>query len=263
MSLELIKKLREQTGAGFSDCQNALTQAQGDLAQAVEILRKKGQKIAEKKQDRVVKEGVIALSVIDQKAAVIELFCETDFVARNENFLKAAQELADKFLETKPTVFNNWAKEKIQNELIVKIGENIQLGRTEIIEGKVIGSYLHFTNKVAAVVVLNSGPAQLAKELAMQVVAMDPKYLTPAEMPTEIIDKEKEVYRGQSAAEKKPVAIIEKIVEGKLEKFYSEICLLKQTYIKDEEKTIEQLIDETSDKAGFEIKVERFLRFSL
>ncbi len=263
MSLDLIKKLREITGAGFVDCQEALKEANDDLAKAEEILRKKGQKIAFKKQEREVKEGAIAIKQDGQRAVIVELYCETDFVARNEDFQQAVDELAEKLLEIGTENFAVWAKEKIQNDLIVKIGENIQLGKFEVINGGVIGSYVHFNKKLAAIVVLNGGTKELAKELAMQVVAMDPKYLSPAEIPTEIIEKEKEIYREQVASEKKPAAIIEKIVEGKLEKFYSEICLLKQLYIKDEEKTIEKLLAEASVKVGSEIRVEKFIRFSL
>jgi len=259
MNLGLIKKLREITGVGFVDCQKALKEANDDLVKAEEILRKKGQKIALKKQEREIKEGAIAIRQDGQRAAIVELYCETDFVARNENFQQTIEELAGKLLELEPEEFSAWAKEKIQNDLIVKIGENIQLGKFEIIQGDVLGYYVHFNKKLAAVVVLRGGTKELAKELAMQVVAMDPKYLTPAEIPTEIVDKEKEVYRGQILAEKKPAAIIEKIVEGKLEKFYSEVCLLKQAYIKDEEKTVEKLIGES----GADIQVEKFVRFSL
>lgn len=259
MSLELIKKLREITGAGFVDCQEALKEANDDLTKAEEILRKKGQKIALKKQEREVKEGAIAIKQDGQRAAIVELYCETDFVARNENFQHTVEELAEKLLELKPEEFSAWAKEKIQNDLIVKIGENIQLGKFEIIQGDVLSYYVHFNKKLAAVVVLHGGTKELAKELAMQVVAMDPKYLSPRDILTEIVDKEKEVYRSQIPVEKKPAAIIEKIIEGKLDKFYSEVCLLKQAYIKDEDKTIEKLIGES----GTDIQIEKFVRFSL
>ena len=259
MSLEKIKKLRELTGAGMVDCQQALAEADNDLDKAEKILRKKGQKMAIKKQDREVKEGVIAVASTEKKVAVVILLCETDFVAKNESFQAVAQELADKLLEVGESDFNTWAKEKIQNELIVKIGENLQLGEAKIIEGEILGGYLHFNKKFAGVVVLKNGTAELAKELAMQVVALNPEYLSPEDVPTAVTDKEKEIYREQLASENKPPEIIEKILVGKLEKFYSEVCLLKQSYIKDEDKTIEQLIKE----AGEDIKIERFSRFSL
>jgi elongation factor Ts len=240
--MELIKKVREITGAGINDVKKALDEVGGDEAKAIEFLRKQGQKMAAKKAERSAKEGVIAIKSTANKRAVVELFCETDFVARNNDFQKAAAGLAEKFLTLGQTEFPGWAKEKIQNELIVKIGENIQLGRYQIIEGDVIGSYLHSNKKIAGVVVLNGGTEDLAKDLAMQAVAMSPLYIGPEDIPGEVIEKEKEIYREQLKVEGKPAEMIEKIIMGKLHKFYNETCLIKQNFIKDDKMTVEQLL---------------------
>ncbi len=257
VDISLVKKLRDMTGAGMMDCQKGLEETKGDLQQAVEILRKKGEKIALKKADRRASEGVIALTKSKNKVSVIILNCETDFVAKNKDFIKASQEFSDKLLELGREDFSVWAKNKIENELIVKIGENLQLGQYEIIAGDILGYYLHSNNKLATVVVLSQGSEELAKEIAMHATAMNPKYLAPADVPTEIIEKEKEIYREQLKAENKPVEIIEKIIQGKLNKFYQENCLVKQTYIKDDKINIEKLLDESK------AKIASFQRFSV
>jgi elongation factor Ts len=255
ISRELIKKVREITGAGINNVKKALDEAGGDENKAVETLRKQGQKMAAKKAERSAKEGVIVIKSTANKRAVVELFCETDFVARNNDFQKAAAGMAVKLLEIGKTEFNAWATAKIQNELIVKIGENIQLGQYQIIEGDVIGSYLHSNNKIAGVVVLDGGAEDLAKDLAMQAVAMNPLYIGPEDIPGEVIEKEKEIYREQLKAEGKPVEMIEKIIMGKLQKFYNETCLIKQNFIKDDKITVEQLLNG--------VKVVEFAIFAL
>lgn len=255
ISMELVKKVREATGAGVNDIKKALDEAMGDEQKAVEILRKQGLKLAAKKADRSLKEGVIALKKGDKRIAVVELDCETDFVARNQDFLTSAGEFAQKLLEIGQETFASWAQEKIQHELIVKIGENIQLGKYEIIEGEILGSYLHPNNKIAAVAELLGGTEELAKEAAMQVAAMNPQYLKPEDVPQEVIDKEKEIYRAQLLAEGKPEAMLEKIMEGKLQKFYGEVCLLKQPYIKDDKISVEKFLGNA--------KIIRFFRYSL
>lgn len=255
ITIELIKKVREATGAGVNDVKKALDEAAGDEQKAVEILRKQGQKIAAKKSERSVKEGVIALRKAGKKIAAVELYCETDFVAGNENFINAAQDFAQKLLTVSREEFSGWALGIIQNDLIVKIGENIQLGRFEVIEGEILGSYLHANNKIAAIVELANGSEELAKEVAMHVAAMNPKYLEPLNVPAEIVEKEKEIYGEQLRNEGKPAEMMEKILIGKLQKFYSEVCLLKQPYIKDDKISVEKFLGDA--------KIIRFVRYSL
>ena len=255
ITMELVKKVREATGAGINDVKKALDEAGGDEVKAVEYLRKQGKKIAAKKADRSVNEGVIAVKQEGNKIALVELYCETDFVARNGDFLKFADEFAGKLLKVGKDEFAAWAKDEIQNNLIVKIGENIQLGKFEIITGEVLGTYLHSNKKIASVVVLSSGTEELAKEVAMQVTAMNPAYLKAGDIPSEVIEKEKEIYREQLKNEGKPEEMVEKILEGKLKKYYTEVCLLNQSFVKDDKVSIEKLLN------GAEVK--QFIRFSL
>lgn len=256
---KLIVQLREQTGAGILDAKKALEETGGDLAQAADLLRKKGVVKAASKAERATQEGLIAMARQVNKMAVVTLACETDFVARNPDFVKTAEEFAKKLLDDGAAGFKEWAEAKIQNELVVKIGENIQLGNFEIIEGEVLGNYLHSNKKIAAAVVLSGGTEQLAGELAMQVAAMSPKYIAPSDVPAEELGREKDIYREQLKGEGKPENILDKIIEGKLAKYYEEVCLLKQKFIKDEEMTIEALIK----KSGGDIKVEKFVRYSI
>lgn len=257
MSLDLIKEVRQITGAGISDVKEALDEAGGDREKAIEILRKKGQKIAAKKSDREIKEGVIALAGTDNKLAVVGLGCETDFVAKNDDFKNAVQELAEKLLSMGKEGFQEWATKYIQDELIVKIGENLNLIFADVFEGNVIGSYLHSNNKVASVVVLSEGSEDVAKEVAMHASAMAPKYLQPDEVDTAELEKEKEIYREQLKKEGKPEDMLEKILTGKVQKYYTEVCLLKQPYVKDDKKSIEQFLADNG------AKIEAFKYFSL
>ncbi len=256
-NLELVKKIRNITGAGMSDINKALTEAEGDETKAIEILRKSGQKIAAKKADRATTEGAIALAQDANKIAVVGLGCETDFVAQNQDFIDTVNSLAQELLKTGREAFVESATDKIQNELIVKIGENLQLGNFDLIEGDILGSYLHSNKKVAAVVVLESGSEELAKDIAMHIAAMAPKYLRPEDVPAEIVAKEKEIYTEQLKTEAKPEAMWDKIMPGKIAKFYSEVCLLKQPYIKEDKQTIEQFL--TANNAV----LEKYYYFSL
>ncbi|MBI5621928.1 elongation factor Ts [Candidatus Falkowbacteria bacterium] len=255
MSLDDIKKLRETTGAGMVDCQKALDEAGGDLTAAVDILRKKGLEKAGKKAERATSEGMIAMAREGKKVAVASLRCETDFVARNSDFGAAVAEFASQLLTVSADEFKTWAEEKIKNELIVKIGENLQLGDFGVLEGDVVGVYLHSDKKQAAVVVLSGGTAAQANDLAMQVVAMSPSYIRPEDVPAEVIAKEKEIYVEQMAGENKPAEVLQKIIEGKLQKFYMETCLLKQPFIKDDSQTVEQCLGNAT--------VNEFQRYSI
>lgn len=252
-----ITNLRELTGAGIADCKLSLEESDGDLDKAVEIMRKKGVLKAAKKADRATNEGVIAIAKGDKKVATVGLACETDFVARTDDFIKTVDEFSAKLLEVGVEEFKNWADEKIKNELVVKIGENLQLVDAEIIEGEVIGTYLHSNKKVAAVVVASSGSQELVDDLAMQVTAMSPKYVKPEDIPAEVIEQEKGIYKEQLKSEDKPEAMWNKIIPGKLNKYYQEVCLLNQAFIKDDKMTVEALIKQ--QEAGTEvIKFSRY-----
>lgn len=256
-NLDLVKKIRQATGAGMSDINKALVEANGDEAKAVEILRKAGQKIAAKKADREIKEGTIVFAEADGKLAVVALGCETDFVSRNPDFIQQVQELADELLKRGKDDFQSWANDKIQNDLIVKIGENLQLVKFDLIESAIMGSYLHSNRKVASVVTLKSGTKEIARDVAMHAAAMAPKYLQPEEVPAELLDKEKEIYTEQLKNEGKPEAMWEKIMPGKVAKFYSDVCLLKQAYVKDDKQSVEQYLKANN------AEIDKYFYFSL
>ena len=193
IDLKIITQLRNQTGAGIADCKSALEEAKGDINQAIEILRKKGEIKAAKKADRATSEGVVAIAKADNKAAAVVLTCETDFVSRNENFISAASEYAQELLKMGEAEFKTWAEDNIKKDLVLKIGENINLGDFGIVEGETLGVYIHSNKKTAAVVSLAGGNEELANVLAMQIVAMSPKCLKPEDLPAEELEKEKEI----------------------------------------------------------------------
>ena len=265
IDLKIITQLRNQTGAGIADCQSALEEANSDINQAIEILRKKGEIKAAKKADRATREGVVAIAKVANKAAAVVLTCETDFVSRNENFISAASEYAKELLKIGEAEFKTWAEDNIKKDLILKIGENITLGDFGIIEGETLGVYIHSNKKISAIVSLAGLPAQaggneeLANVLAMQIVAMSPKCLKPEDLPTEELEKEKEIYRAQMKDENKPPEIREKIIMGKLNKYYEEVCLLNQQFIKDDTKKISDLLKEAGEGAA----VKEFKKFSV
>ncbi len=243
IDLKTISDLRDKTGAGIGDCKKALEEAGGDIEKAIEVLRKKGEIKAAKKSDRTAKEGVVSFAKGDKKLAAVVLACETDFVARNEDFINTAKSFAEKLLTISQEEFKSWAEATIKNELTMKVGENLLIADLGVSEGEVIGSYLHHNNKSGAVVVLEGGNEEIANEIALQVTAMMPKYLSPEFVPAEEIAKEKEIYQEQLKRENKPEAIWDKIIEGKLAKYYEDVCLLNQVYIKDDSKKIKDILE--------------------
>jgi elongation factor Ts len=254
MDVKLIAQLRDKTGAGFGDCKAALDEAGWDLDKAVEIMRKKGEAKAIKKSERVVKEGVVAVAKGEGKIAVAALACETDFVSRGEDFQTAAKELAEKLLNSTEEEFKAWSAPKIQ-DLVLKIGENIQLTGQGIFSGEVIGTYIHSNKKIVGVCIFDQGSEEIASDIAMQIAAMSPRWLAPAEIDAEIIDKEKEIYREQLKGENKPEQIWDKIIDGKLAKFYEENCLLNQIFVKDDTKKIKDLLGDS--------QIVKWARFSV
>lgn len=247
--IQTITKIRKMTGAGMVDCKKALDEAGDDMDKAVEILRKKGETKAAKKADREAKEGVVAISENDSKLSLVALACETDFVAKNEDFINSVKGYADKQLEMgDEEAFKSFAEEDVKKELVVRIGENIQVFSSKVIDKteKTVGSYVHSNKKVAAVVVLTGGEVELAKDISMHVAAMQPEYLKPEDVPADVIAKEKEIYKEQLIAENKPADMLDKIIDGKMNKFYEDVCLVKQQFIKDDKKSIEQLLSEAN-----------------
>lgn len=258
-----VAKLRSMTGAGMMDCKKALDESEGDMEKASELLRKKGIIKAAKRTDKIAAEGTTQVKVEGNTAVVLEVNSETDFVAQNEDFKKLVNELTEDLLKNKSASMEEAVSpavtEKINN-LTAKIGEKIVLRRFVVVEkdpADAFGAYSHLGGKISVLVLLkNTTDAGLAGDIAMHAAAANPKYISRDQVPAEIVEKEKEIYTDQLKQQGKPEAAIEKILVGKLNKFYSEICLLEQAFIKDEEKTIQKLLGEN-------VSIARMERFEL
>lgn len=258
-----VAKLRSLTGAGMMDCKKALDEAEGDMEKAGELLRKKGIVKAAKRTDKIAAEGATLVKTSGNTAVVVEVNSETDFVAQNEDFKKMVNELADYLLEKKPVsteeAMSSEVMEKLNN-LTAKIGEKIALRRFEVAQksdADVFGAYSHLGGKISVLILLqNSTDEELARDIAMHAAASNPKYISRDQVPTDVVEKEKEIYTEQLKQQGKPEAAIGNILKGKLDKFYSEVCLLEQPFIKDEEKTIQKLLGEN-------VTIEKMARFEL
>ena len=266
-----VNKLRKMTDAGMMDCKNALVEADGDFEKAIEILRKKGQKVAAKRADRESSEGVVVATLNDDKTrgVLISLNCETDFVAKNEDFVKLAEQLGKIALNynTKEEFLNAPFDDKITvaekvTEQTGVIGEKIEIGGFEALEGGYLGSYIHSNKKIGTLVALNKnieGVEEVAHDVAMQVAAMNPIALDENSVPQEVIDKELEIAKEQLRNEGKPENMLEKIAQGKLKKFFKENTLVNQAFIKDNKKTVADYVKSLDP----ELKITGFKRVAL
>jgi elongation factor Ts len=265
-----VSKLRKSTGAGMMDCKKALQEAEGNFDKAVEIIRKKGQAIANKRADREASEGAVlsGVSADARMGAMIALNCETDFVAKNEDFIKFAREILNIAIEKNPSDLDELKElkmgEKSIADLVVEqigiIGEKIELAYYDKIVAAQVVSYIHPGNKLATLVGFNKLTSeQIAKDVAMQVAAMNPVAVDKSDVPGDVIEKEKEIGREQALREGKPENIVDKIAEGKLIKFFKESTLLNQEFTKDNKITVGQYL-KNSDK---ELTVTEFKRYSL
>ncbi len=255
------------------DCKKALEEAENNFDQAIEILRKKGQKVAAKRQDREANEGVvIAKASSDNKSGVLlTLNCETDFVAKNEDFVKFARELADRSLEALPGSVEELKELKFSGEVTVeekineevgKIGEKIAVDTVEFIQAETVVGYEHPGNKIGTLVGLNKAGkevVEIGKEVAMQVAAMNPVSVDENDVPEEIVQRELELGKEQAQEEGKPDHIVDKIAQGKLKKFYQENTLLNQPFTRDNNKTVKTYLQETDQ----DLTVTEFKRYSL
>ncbi|MBG0782287.1 MAG: elongation factor Ts [Bacteroidales bacterium] len=253
-----VNELRKLTGAGMMDCKKALVESEGNMEKAVDILRKKGQKIAAKRADREAKEGVVlAKSSADNTyGAVLMINCETDFVAKNEDFIKYTESILDLAIANKVTDVEDLKKLDLNGRTVEEtitdqtgvIGEKIDIGAFEVVEAAFTASYIHPGNRLATVVGLNQNNneklAQIGHELAMQVAAMDPVAVEESDVPQEIIQRELEIGMEQARNEGKPEEMLEKIAKGKLNKFYRENTLLNQDFVRENKKTVRQYLSE-------------------
>jgi elongation factor Ts len=278
-----IKQLREQTGAGFADVKAALTEANGEMEQAVVILRKKGLAAAGKKAGRVTAEGTIQAYVSGNAGVLVEVNCETDFVGRNENFRKFADDVAraiaasdaktiEEFLAGTWPGTSDPVSQKVA-EQIAAIKENISIRRFAKYEvpgsGK-IGTYIHGGGKIGVMVelVATSGcnctnQEEVARDVAMHIAAAEPRFLRREDVTEKDLDTEREIARDQAAKSGKPENIVEKMVTGKMEKFYGEACLLEQPYIRDDKATVAEYVKRRGKETGCEYEITRFTRYKL
>ena len=266
-----VNKLRKMTGAGMMDCKKALVESEGDFEKAIDILRKKGQKVANKRADKETNEGIVLAKTTNDKkfAAVIMLSCETDFVAKNKEFVEFANKVIDLALIQKPKSLDEIKALELDGrsiaegvtELVGKTGEKMDLAYYEFIEAANVTAYNHQGNRLATILGLNknNGLQDVGRELAMQVAAMNPVAVDKDDVPQEVIDKEIEIGKEQARQEGKPEKILEKIAMGKLNKFFKESTLLNQDFVRDTKKTVAQYLKETDP----ELKVTGFKRLML
>ena len=277
-----VKDLREKTGAGMMDCKKVLTETDGDMEKAIELLRERGIAKAAKKSGRVAAEGLVEAYVSEdgKVGAVVEVNSETDFVSKNEEFKNFVMNVAKQIVEKNPadveTLLSQDSIEvpgKTVNEVLVEkiatIGENMNIRRFSRFEAEgLVEKYIHGDGKIAVLVNMKKGTKEVAKDVCMQIAAARPEYLNEQSVPAERIEKEKEILKAQTMNEGKPEAIAEKIVEGRIGKFFSEICLVDQAFVKDPNKKVSQLLKETDSEVvefaryekgeGIEKKEENF-----
>ena len=270
----MIKELRDATSLGIADCKKALEQTNGDFDAAVKILREKGASVAAKRASKEANEGKIdaVVSHNSQQAAMIEVNCETDFVTRNDDFQAFVNELLDESLNHKSGEMADAVSSKIE-EKVAQVGEKISVRRNEKwdVEGTgAIASYIHMGGKVGVLLELtcgneesidNSDFKELAKDLTLHIAATAPEYLSRDEVPISQVEEEKDIFRKQLVG--KPENIIDNILTGKINKYFSQICFLEQGFVKEEKQSITQLITEKSKIIGDEITVKRYVRFQL
>ncbi|MDI6870379.1 MAG: translation elongation factor Ts [Bacillota bacterium] len=289
ITAEMVKELRERTGAGMMDCKRALTEAGGNAERAVELLRERGLASAAKKAGRAASEGLVVAYVTPDArvGALVEVNCETDFVARNEEFRGFAENVAKAVAGADPgkpvgegeavlsltLAGSGQTVEEGLTSLIAKLGENMAVrryARFALAGPGRVESYIHLGGRIGVLVEAaapSDGAAagetfrQTLRDVAMQVAAAKPEYVNRVEVPTQVRERELAIYRTLAASEGKPVQIQDRIAQGKLEKFFKEVCLLEQPFIRDPDKTVEAMLKERAKEAGGEIDVRRFVRF--
>lgn len=282
ITAQLVKELREKTGAGMMDCKKALTEANGDFEKAIEILRKKGAAVAAKRAERSANEGIILTKSLDNgsKAVIVEVNCETDFVAKSNDFIDFANFVLDAIIDHQPKnteellalTHNGKSVQEELTAIIGKIGEKIEVSRflIEKAENGVVVDYVHHGSKLAVLIRIDNVSdsskdevSNLGKDFAMQVAAMKPYYVSRNEVPSEILEKEKDIYKEVARKEGKPEQILDKIADGKLNKYYQENCLIEQASIKDNSKSVGDILNELNKKNSSNAIVKLFHRFHL
>jgi elongation factor Ts len=275
---QMVKHLRDKTGAGMADCKKALDEAAGDMDIAIDVLRKRGAASAAKRADRSANEGLIIAKVSNdgKNAAIVEINCETDFVARNEEFGDFATQVGNAVLNNNPQSADDIMTINIgdktlgdlHNEMLSKFSEKIGVKRFKHIStnGSVV-EYIHAGNKLAVLIEVNVTATDKAKamirDIAMQIAAMNPMFIDRDSVNTEAIEKEIEIYREQAIQEGKKIEIAERVATGRLEKFYQEQCLVEQSFVKDSTKTVKDVLKDVAAEVGSDVKILSFYRYFL
>ena len=266
-----VKELREKTGVGMMDCKKALTEANGDKEKAIEILREKGIATAQKKSSRIAAEGVVAACIDSKTGVLVEVNCETDFVAKGDTYQAFVANIADYIVKNDvPDVDAlNAAKQGELIEATAKIGEKIAIRRfvKYTTEDGILESYIHLGGKVGVLVEVTGAdvPAahEFAHDVALQIAAAKPLYVIPAEVPQADLDKEKEILTAQALNEGKPAAIVDRMVLGRINKYYKDVCLMEQQFVKNLDVTIKQHLASVNKDNGLNLSVKRFARFEM
>ena len=267
ISAKQVGELRNLTGAGMMDCKKALAETNGDIDKAVDWLREKGIAKSAKKASRIAAEGLANIYIDGNKAVIVEVNSETDFVSKNEEFTGMIDTIGKTILASSVKSLEEALELKTDdgtiNDLIIaktaKIGEKLSLRRFELIEksdNEVFGNYLHMGGKIAVLTVVEGASEEIAKDVAMQAAAMKPQYLNSEEIPSDVLDREKEVFKTQAMEEGKPADIAEKMVAGRIKKFYKEVCLLNQAFIKDGDIDVETYVKNNGGKVNKMIRFE-------
>ncbi len=254
ISASLVKELRDRTGLGMMECKKALVESDGDIDQAIEEMRKNSGMKAAKKAGRTAADGVVAAKIADdgKSGILVEVNSETDFAARDAGFLAFVDQVVNKIAESGETDIAKLMEgdlEKAREALVQKIGENISVRRIVTLTEAVVGQYIHSTNRIGVLVALSGGDAELAKDIAMHIAAVNPQFVKQSEVPEELIEKEKEIFTAQAEQSGKPAEIIQKMIGGRISKYLAEISLLDQPFVKNPEVKIGDL----AKKAGAEV----------
>ena len=259
ISASAVKELRERTGLGMMDCKNALVQSSGDMDLAIETLRKSSGMKAAKKAGRIAADGIISSRVGNGIGVIVEVNCETDFAAKNQDFLAFADSVTQRVFEGRISNLESIDFEDVREKLVQKIGENITIRRSEIIEDAdaSISNYIHGNKKIGVLLAVSGGDYALAQDIAMHIAAMNPLVVSPEQVSAELVEKEREIYRAQAEESGKPQEIVEKMVDGRVRKYLSEISLTEQPFVKDSEKKVGDLCSSSG------AKIIRFVRYEV
>jgi elongation factor Ts len=283
ITAQMVKALRDRTGAGMMECKKALEAAGGDIEKGIEELRKRGIASAAKKTGRSAKQGAIVIKLSDDKTSgvIVEFNCESDFVARTDDFQGLVGDLADQALASAAVAApadllrETYAKdasmtiEALITAKVAKIGENMKLARLEKVSGGVLGAYIHPGAQLGVLIQATGVNAssneiqELVRDVAMQIAAADPQFISRSQVTAADVEKEKEIQRERAIREGKPPAIVEKMLEGRMSKYYEEVCLLEQPFIKENSLTVGQMIEQANKKLGLALVISRFVRFKV